>query len=71
MYVLVNCKLQSINTIGTYISQKLSIYIFAFHSSQNIIFHSPDMDNFERLHFPLRLQILFKYNKKHGSIYKA
>ena len=44
MYVLVNCKPQSVNKLGIQIR-----YTFAFHSSQNMIFYSPDMDNFERL----------------------
>lgn len=45
MYVLVNCKAQSVNKLGIQIK-----YTCAFHSSKNMIFYSPDMDNFERLH---------------------
>ena len=45
MYVLVNCKPQSVSKLGIQIK-----YTCAFHSSKNMIFYSPDMDNFERLH---------------------
>lgn len=45
MYVVVNCKAQSVNKLGIQIK-----YTFAFHSSQNMIFYSPNIDNFERLH---------------------
>ena len=45
MYVLVNCKAQSVNKLSILIK-----YTCAFHSSQNMIFYNPDMDNFERLH---------------------